>query len=203
METINRLFGTYRGLIRLLLAYAELFSGRLRHFTRPDLTCVKRLVFVCQGNICRSAYADYRARDINIASASLGLAASTGTPAFELTTTTANLRGIDVSDHRATDIDDFVFEPGDLLLAMEIRQARKLRQVLSRDDIQIGLLGLWAKPLRPHIHDPYELSPAYFFECFKVIDSAVQRLCQAIPTERQTLERCEPKTEQPSAYHRG
>src|SRR5688500_11705046 len=78
LAPINRRFGTYRGLIRLGLAHAEHTSGRLRPFIRHDLGHVNRLVFVCQGNICRSSFADHLARSLGIPSVSFGLATTTG-----------------------------------------------------------------------------------------------------------------------------
>lgn len=179
MIYIDRHFGTWRGLVRLLLAYAELVVGCLRPFTRVDFARVKRLVFVCQGNVCRSAYAEYRSRTLNLPSASFGLAASSGTPVFSLAAATAKLRGIEMTGHSAIAMNDFELKSGDLLLVMEVHQARRLQRVVKRNDVQISLLGLWGNPIRPHIHDPYGLTAAYFGECFKGIDSALQGLSLA------------------------
>ena len=49
-------FGTLRGLVRLALSYPQLFLG-LGAGRPVDPATVRRLVFVCQGNICRSAFA--------------------------------------------------------------------------------------------------------------------------------------------------
>lgn len=54
---INARFGTFRGLVRLALSYPQLALGQSATL-RPDPAEVHRLVFVCQGNICRSAFAD-------------------------------------------------------------------------------------------------------------------------------------------------
>jgi len=54
-------FGTYRGLVRLLLAQVENRTGGYRRFKQIRWESVKRVVFVCHGNICRSPYAE-RAR---------------------------------------------------------------------------------------------------------------------------------------------
>ena len=70
----------------------------------------------------------------------------------------------------------FRFAEGDLLLAMEIRQARQLQKLLPRHLAQISLLGLWHHTRRPHIHDPHHLSPMYFETCFRVISESVQHL---------------------------
>ncbi len=178
LEPINRRFGTYRGLIRLGLAHAEHVSGRLRPFMCNDLSHVKRLVFVCQGNICRSSFADHLARSLGIPSVSFGLATTTGIRADPTATKISLQFGVNLMPHRVTDINDFQFNPGDLLIAMEIRQARKLARLLLPADVHVGLLGNWGKPRRPHIHDPFSLSEDYFVTCFQVIDTAVKQLCR-------------------------
>lgn len=178
LEPINRRFGTYRRLIRLVLAHAEYVSGRLRPFMCNDLGHVKRLVFVCQGNICRSSFADHLARSLGIPSASFGLATTTGIRADPTATKISLQFGVNLTPHRVTDISDFQFNPGDLLLAMEIRQARKLARSLLPADVHVGLLGNWGRPRRSHIHDPFSLSEDYFVTCFQVIDAAVKQLCR-------------------------
>ena len=51
MNWINRRYGTWRGLVRLLLAYLELYTGRLRPFMLKHPEQVRRVVPICQGNI--------------------------------------------------------------------------------------------------------------------------------------------------------
>jgi protein-tyrosine phosphatase len=63
-----------------------------------------------------------------------------------------------------------------LILAMEIRQTRRLAAVLAGKPAQLGLLGHWSNPRRPHIHDPHSLSDLYFRTCFSIIASAAARL---------------------------
>ena len=173
---INRRFGTFRGSIRLLLAHAEWNVGSLRPFLGHDLSRVRRVVFACQGNICRSAFAEWCARSRGVRAASFGLATGKRLPAYPEAVEMAARFGIDLSAHRTTDVDDFTFETGDLVLAMEIRQCRHLRTLLDCDALQLGLLGVWSTPRRPHIHDPHGLSAAYFSMCFSVISSAIEGL---------------------------
>src|SRR4051812_1003209 len=73
LKPINRRYGTYRGLIRLLLAQAESKAGTLGSLTHPALNRTRRFVFVCSGNICRSCFADTVARSLGLPSASFGL----------------------------------------------------------------------------------------------------------------------------------
>lgn len=174
---IDRRFGTWRGLLRLLLAYAELASGRLRAFRLRDPQQVRRVVYVCLGNICRSAYGDKLAREFGLEVASLGLSTSTGAASPAEAVDAARRQGVDLDGHRAVDWGDFKVRPGDLFLVMEVRQAHELRRRLGpRADVQVCLLGMWCSPVMPHLHDPFSLSAGYFDTCFKRVRQATVNL---------------------------
>ncbi|HSV50988.1 MAG TPA: hypothetical protein VLJ57_02645 [Burkholderiaceae bacterium] len=153
----------------------EFVLGRLESHTRPAASQVDRLVFVCLGNINRSAFAEQVARALGANTCSIGLSTFTGAPAFHKAVETAPGFGVDLTQHRATDIKDFSVRTGDLLLAMEIRHARQLVAAGIPGE-SIALLGHWASPHRIHLHDPHTLSDAYFRTCFTLIHSAVHGL---------------------------
>lgn len=185
MSLIDQLFharfATFRGWVRWLLAMAEWRVGRLQRLARIDFSAVRRVVFVCQGNICRSPFGEAVARRAGLPTASFGLATTTGMSAFGRAVETAQAQGIDLTTHRVTAIEDFAFQSGDLLVVMEVRQARRLlKSPWLPGDVQITLLGLWSQPLRPHLHDPFEHGPAYFEFCFQVIESGVKELARRI-----------------------
>jgi protein-tyrosine phosphatase len=174
---IDRRFGTSRGLLRLLLAYAELGTGRLRQFRLHRPEQVQRLVYVCLGNICRSAFGDQVARESGLKVASFGLSTSTGGGSPVAALEAARRNGIDMAAHRAVDWTDFKVQPGDLFLVMEVRQAHEVRRRLGdRDDVQVCLLGMWCSPPVPHLHDPFTLSPGYFDTCFARVRQATDKL---------------------------
>ncbi len=176
LRAINRRYGTYRGLIRLWLTHVLLALGRRSTLTRIETGTVRRVVFVCQGNICRSPFAEMAARQLGMRATSVGLATGAGDPAFPLAVETARSFGIDLKAHRTRDIEHFRVEPGDLILAMELRHVRRLRPALEGKPVQLSLLGLWAPQPRPHIHDPHRLNAEYFEACFRVITASVQGL---------------------------
>jgi len=177
-------YGTHRGLVRLWLAQLEAAVGRLERFRNIDFGRVERLVFVCLGNVCRSPYGHLLAEEAGLPCASFGLSTTTGAPAYPAAVQTATRLGRDLNAHRATDWGDFDLRDGDLLLAMEVRQAHALAARTAGRDVQIALLGFWADPARPHIHDPMTLSDAYFETCYRVIDSAVARLGRELLSAR-------------------
>jgi protein-tyrosine-phosphatase/peptidoglycan/xylan/chitin deacetylase (PgdA/CDA1 family) len=169
--------GSWRGAVRAWLGRVELRAGRLGAFRLRHPQRVRRVVFVCLGNICRSAYAQRVAERLGMQSVSIGLATVTGAPSPDAALRAAQRCGEDLCDHRATSILDFEPQAGDLFLAMEIRHAHELqRRLFTRDDVQIALLGLWCDPPSPHLHDPYTLSDAYFELCFARLRQAVQNL---------------------------
>lgn len=176
-------FGTTRGLVRLALAYLQLGLGRA-YVTSFDRHAITRLVFVCHGNICRSAFADVAARGQGLACASFGLSTSADQPAYPTATEAARAFGQDLAAHRTTRVEDFVLQPGDLLLAMEVRQLRRLSTMPGMADVPRSLLGLWARPPIPHLHDPYQLDDRYMRTCFRRIESAVAGLAKAFPNAR-------------------
>lgn len=170
-------FGTARGLARLWLSQLDAVRGRFRHFERVEWSRVRRLVFVCAGNICRSPYAERRVREAGFPTASMGMSGMGGQPADPQALASARLLGLDLGAHVSTNIDDFAPEPGDLLIALEPHQAQALASRFAADPgLQVTLLGLWSRPRRAHLHDPHTLSPAYFRTCFALIDSAVATL---------------------------
>lgn len=176
-KMIDKTFGTVRGLARLALGYLELALGRTRPFHPPKPETVARLVFVCQGNICRSAYGAKIAAGLGLPVASLGLSTTTGASSPLEAVAAAHRQGVDLTAHRALDWSDFKPLPGDLLLVMEIRQAHEIKRRLNgRNDIGVALLGMWCSPVMPHLHDPFTLSPGYFDTCFRRVDEAVRNI---------------------------
>jgi protein-tyrosine phosphatase len=117
---------------------------------------VQRLVFVCKGNICRSPYAEARARVLGLASASFGLETPGGYSANPLALRIGQLRGIDLTAHVSKSLRSASLGPGDLVMVFEPEQLKPARELLeSFEGVQLSLLGLWARPSRPHVADPY------------------------------------------------
>jgi protein-tyrosine phosphatase len=180
MAFVRRRFGSARGMVRLALALLELATGRLAPFRLRRPKDVRRVVFVCLGNICRSAFAQQIAIGYGLPTASLGLSTTTGAASPAEAIAAAQRQGIAIHNHRATDLRDFEILPGDLLLAMEVRHARALRRRLRRHDVQIALLGSWCSPPMPHLHDPFTLSADYFDTCFRRVRQAVDGLSRTL-----------------------
>jgi protein-tyrosine phosphatase len=154
-------------------------AGPYRKYGRVDWTRVRRIVFVCQGNVCRSPFAHYCYSRLAgpLPVASLGLSTSTGRPADPTAIEVARRFDIDLSSHVAIDLADFEIADGDLLFVMEDRHIGALAPAIAGCDVQVALLGLWHRPRFALLYDPHSLIPDYFFSCFRRIELAVARLC--------------------------
>lgn len=172
-------YGTWRGCIRHYLAQLEWLAGRLDAHTALEAAAVHRLVFVCLGNINRSAFAEAVACQHGAHAVSIGLSTTTGAPAFITAVHTATRFGLDLGQHAATDLGDYRYQAGDLLLVMEIRHLHRLR-AHGIPPQAIALLGYWSRPRRLHLHDPHTLSDDYFLSCFSLIHSAVLNLLHTL-----------------------
>jgi protein-tyrosine phosphatase len=168
-------YGSRRGFLKIWWSRVQNLAGYYRDYRAVDWEGVERLVFVCQGNICRSAYAGARAEMQGNKAVSYGLATQAGLPANERAIEVAARRGIGLERHRTAPIEEYRPEAGDLLVAMEPWQASSLRDIYGTSSA-CTLLGLWGRPITPHIQDPYGATPEYFNHCFNNIDIAVNEI---------------------------
>ncbi len=173
-------YGGKRGLLRHYACFLIYVFGGYKRFRCVAWDKVKRIVFVCKGNICRSPYGEARARGLGLPSASCGLEADDGKPVYPMTLTISLQRAVDVSQHRSCAFTNFSILPGDLFCVMEPWQGETLHQMMNRTDVQVTLLGLWNREPRPHIEDPYGLSAEYFETCFSIIDDAIQNIVSCL-----------------------
>lgn len=177
--SVRHICETYGGKAAMLkhfayFAYAAL--GGFARYRRIDLARVQRLVFVCKGNICRSPYAEARARAQGYAAISFGLDTTSGSTAYTDAVVNASARGLDLGRHGARTGDESQLTPHDLVICMEPQQAAAVAAKARAAGAQVTLLGLWAQPLRPYIQDPYGRNDAYFQKCFGIIDCALANL---------------------------
>ena len=89
------------------------------------------------------------------------------------------LRGIDLKAHRTTPIQELNLKKNDLFVAMEPWQAEQLKAMYGKE-YGCTLLGLWGRPVNPHIQDPYGMSDAYFDHCFNYIEKSVHELLSKV-----------------------
>ena len=172
-------YGSRRGYLNTIWHRLCYLLGRYRNYREIDWNKVERLVFVCRGNICRSAYAEGLVKSLGVESVSCGLDTRIGRPANEYTIRAAKLKGIDLKVHTTTPIQELNLKKNDLFVAMEPWQAEKLKGLHGKE-YNCTLLGLWGRPVNPYIADPYGTSDNYFNTCFNYIDISVHELLKII-----------------------
>jgi protein-tyrosine phosphatase len=169
-------YGGKRAFALLLWHVVRASFGAFGGYRRIDWPRVSRVVFVCKGNICRSAFAAQRFRNCGIEAISGGLDADSGKPADPRAAKVARRFGIDLSRHRSTHISELELGDGDLLAAFEPEQADRLRRLPAcSSGAQVTLVGLWAPlPGMAYLHDPYGLPEPYFELCFDRIERGLE-----------------------------
>lgn len=185
MQFIEHRYGGRREMLRHLQAICAAAVGRYAGLRSIDWARVERLIFVCKGNICRSPYAAHLACSLGANAISCGIEATGGHPAYPAALRNAEPRGIDLAMHVSRPISQIEFGTRDLLLMFEPGHVDTLLQSpLSGSGAQFTLLGLWSRPCRPLIADPYGRSDAYFQNCFARIESSVQAVMDKLAEVR-------------------
>jgi len=176
-------YGTRRGAARTYWFKIRYLMGSYRKNRQINWQSVGRVIFVCRGNICRSAYAEVIARSIGMDSISCGIDTRPGNPANADAIRVAKVRGVNLSEHRATPIQTLDIRDNDLIVAMEPRQVEFIEQEFA-NKYKCTLLGLWGRPRYPYIQDPYGASDVYFNHCFHYIEKSVHEIAKKINAAR-------------------
>jgi protein-tyrosine-phosphatase len=147
------------------------------------------VLFICQGNICRSPYAGRYLRKIagdrnlrGICSRSAGLDVRVSAPSPDLAVRVAKTLGVELMDHWSKPVTADLIENTDMIFTMEHRQAAFMRKTFPDHVQKIFLLPLfdtnpppaWDYALRYNIPDPYGKSEKDFLECFRKIESSIE-----------------------------
>jgi protein-tyrosine phosphatase len=154
--------------------------GRFNRLTRIDWTRVRRVVFVCKGNICRSPYAEALARQRGVWTISGGLEAAGGKPADDTAILVAHGRGVDLRPHVSQNTSCMQLDTSDLIVVMEPAHLDGAAALAARANAQHTLAGLWCEPQRASIDDPFGRNAAQFAACFTLLDEAIEKLVTRI-----------------------
>lgn len=169
-------FGSRRALARFIAQSIASRFGRNREYASFDAYAVERVVFICQGNICRSAFGQAVASSLGWDADSAGLDTAGGDQADDVAYRIAAKMGYDLSGHVTKKISDLTLQSGDLVVCVEPSHARAVDQMYSDSGIQVALLGLLGPSYRPYLPDPYGKPYEYYSRCFKWIEADVRNL---------------------------
>lgn len=180
---IHNMFKTIKTDIKRLLI--NVYETSAYHWlkSRDKDTGINKIVFVCKGNICRSAFAEYLMRtEMNgraIQVESCGLSVQKGTPAPPEAKKAAKRFGLDMEGHLSKGFDQCRFDDADLILAMEFHQYRKLVALFPHLKGKIKLLrefSSFPSNLLCNIDDPYGHTENRFLNCFSLIHESIVNL---------------------------
>lgn len=176
MRNLIRSTGGRRPAVSFVAHAATAALGAHGALRRIEWPAIRRLVFVCSGNICRSPYAAERARQLGLPVASFGVDASGNAPADAIARAVALRRDVNLGDHVSVALRDFQPNEGDLLLGLEPRHLKPLTGGLSGMTPAVTLLGLWCNRPLPYLPDPYGRSQDCFEFVFGLIDEALTNI---------------------------
>lgn len=153
---------------------------------REEAANAKKLLFVCYGNINRSALADHQLRArLGPASAisirSAGFHEEVNRPADPTMVAVAAQRGLDLSASRSKRLDAAMIEEADLILAMELKHLERLAAEFPQAKTKARLLSAVtpAKEVPLEIADPYGLEEAAYVRCFEQVTACTQAIVDA------------------------
>ncbi len=169
---IKNKYGSKKGFVYSFYYRLLNLFNKYSNYHCHDLSSVTRVIFICKGNVCRSAYAEAFAKKIGLNAISCGIDALDSAPANKNAMKVAKQKGIELENHKTTPLLNVDFKDTDILLVMEPYQAEVVSELLN-GKYAVSLLGLWSKPELPYIHDPYSSSLAYFETCFNTIEKSV------------------------------
>jgi protein-tyrosine-phosphatase/predicted ATP-grasp superfamily ATP-dependent carboligase len=147
-------------------ARAEARAALRRHATNaPRLRAAapaSRLLFVCTGNICRSALAaalwQMRCPAMKVASA--GFISREGRRSPDHVQAVAWARGVSLAEHRSVRLDETMLRENDVVVVFEPRNFVELSRAFPQYLDKMLLLGALLQPPQVSIDDPYRLSTA-------------------------------------------
>ena len=176
---VKKRFGSKKGLLSLAISEGKRRLGFYERYKKIEIQKVKRLVFVCSGNICRSPLGEVVAKSLGVSAESFGLDTRGGDPADSRVIVYASRRKLDLSAHRTRRITEYVPLDGDLLIGMEPAHLERLNEIFG-NQAPMTLMGLWLTRPVVYLHDPFNTNPDFFNSCSSLVESASRHLAERI-----------------------
>lgn len=186
IRKIKNEHGSKSGFINSCKYLALKQFGIFRHYERVDFSEVKRLVFICAGNICRSPLAEAAAIKEGFDAVSYGLLCRGGDKADPRAVLYANKIELNLQRHITQNIEKCEIKPGDLIIGMEPVHLEQAKAAMKMPNVQYTLAGLWLDERTPYIHDPYNTNDVFFDRCEEKIVLSARILAKKAITAKNT-----------------
>jgi protein-tyrosine phosphatase len=172
-------------------AYWWIYGGEISN--PPFPAYIKSVLFICKGNICRSAFSEMisefkhnTSKRYSIHSAGILVDEPISPPVEAIAA--ANEFRVDMGTHKSRRMSYKLMETVDMILVMEAWQYKYLRKLFMEFDDKIFLLPLLEEENRRivgsyskyNIRDPYGKSVPEFIECYNRIEYCTDRLFSMI-----------------------
>ncbi|MHA1988441.1 MAG: arsenate reductase/protein-tyrosine-phosphatase family protein [Promethearchaeota archaeon] len=157
---------------------------------------INNILFICDGNIMRSIFAERFSKNLVIQTkknhynfTSAGLSAKENNYTPEITIKIANQMGVDLGGHQPKKVDRGLISKSDIIVCMDARQFRVLKNKFSDSKKKIFLLPLLSKNndlnklnnvVKYNILDPYGKPEEFFEYTFKRIKKCIVNLFEQI-----------------------
>ena len=143
---------------------------------------VQSILFVCEGNICRSPLAEVYFRSLvekegrHMTVGSAGLETTPGKPAHAEAKAVALHHRLSLDKHATTQVHKELLEKSDLIIVMEILQKTRIHRLYPGSKGKVVLLGRFDSSGPLEIADPYSGTSEDFHSCFQ----QVSRCCNIL-----------------------
>ncbi len=134
---------------------------------------ITRILVICVGNICRSPMAEGLLRQAlpNHTVSSAGLGALAGNPADPTAVQLMQERGVDITAHRARQVNGQLIAEADLVLVMELGHQRHLEQQYP---LARGKIFRMCEKSKIDVADPYRQGLGAFQQSLHLIAEGVE-----------------------------
>jgi protein-tyrosine phosphatase len=147
-----------------------------------ELSGIKKVLFVCTGNICRSAMAEHllrhlsKTKNLGLEVRSCGTAADSYFEVPEIVHKLLTERGVEPFEHTARLVTREPLAWADLVLAMTAGHAEQLREKFPEFSSKIRVFREQAGFGEEDVADPMGLSDEEFAQCLEVIEEGFDAL---------------------------
>lgn len=166
--------------------------GLIKYTTkeRNSFDKIFKIIFICKGNICRSAFAEYYIKTIYpnlevLDITSCGLEAAYGAPSPPEAIAAAKELNIDLTLHRSRALSHYDISSADIILLMEYNQYFFIQEIFPECKLKICLLSDFSPTIERifcNIYDPYGHGISEFRNCFKRIQRALDNFAVILET---------------------